>query len=965
MALTIRPKLSSKLRLTTILIAVFALMAQPIYGFVASQVVNAVVGLTYTDVAFAAGEWSADRRFPTGGINVVSGGNGMDVGFIPTQAATPVTHPSNTQFYKTEGVKRSLPNSISVKSHIGIYSGVAAVDNYRGGLWVTSTSDTPVGTDPLRYPIIEYANKPLDNTGYTGWRVYNTFTGSWVNIAGPSITTGLNSYEAEITYNSGTNSFDFYLDGTLRHSYASQDGYDTFNGVILNVFNPGSETDANSYLTQYSFLKYAETPVIPTVPATSETIMVNQANLNGWTLSGVNGGTAEFKATPDAPSGDGVLNLLSDSTNPARASASRSENIRLNELSNLSYKTKQNAANTSGGNASYRISFDADGNLATTNDTATLIFEPYWQNAGSPDPAPVVPGTWQTWDVTSGLFWASIPGGNSVTGLTHGAGGPPLYTLADVIALHPNAITTVVGVGIGTYNPEYDIEVDDVTIGTSNLSVNHTVSYNFEPTAPDTEAPIVTITSPANGAVVNGTIDVLGMVTDNEALSHYTMYLYPGSTNLAGGGVPSGSISVPGWGSTNTSANHVDVIRSLDTSALVEGEYQIRLAARDAAGNRDTSDVYSPDTSSVHVIRFTVDRTLPTAPVITAPGANTWHRTAPIVNSWTAATDTNGIAKYQVAYRYHDDHSFGGSTCAGEMIGGFNVYCRDTNGLSRNHSPELSEQGGVTIWVRAIDNAGNTGPWSAPRSYTYDAAAPVTTIAVSTPVDGTFTVSGNAGDNIRLNRVYVQLVSRVTHQRCGGTTIHFVADNTNAASWSVDYDLATLGADCPEGEFAAHVEVVDMAGNRGTAGWTDNFLVLAPVVTEPEEPGTEEPTDPETEVPTGPTNPGESIPSGEGQPITPFAAPGFPATIPPLAFNNTPNAENQDSNNNSGNNSNVLGEQDTATGTPLADTGEVLGIMDNKFFGLLWYWWLIVLGALVGGWLLIAAAIRRRREDEE
>lgn len=224
------------------------------------------------------------------------------------------------------------------------------------------------------------------------------------------------------------------------------------------------------------------------------------------------------------------------------------------------------------------------------------------------------------------------------------------------------------------------------------------------------------------------------------------------------------------------------------------------------------------------------DTTAPTTPTITAPGANTWHNTTPIINSWTAATDDSGIAKYQVAYRYHDDYSFGGSTCAGEVIAGKNVYCRDTTGLSRNHMPATSEQGGVTIWVRAVDTAGNVGSWSAPRTYFYDATAPTTDINVSTPVNGTFTVSGDASDNLRLNRVYVQLVSRVTNQRCGGTTVSFVADNTNTKSWSVSYDLATLGANCPAGNFAAHVEVVDMAGNRGTAGWTDNFLVEAPIV---------------------------------------------------------------------------------------------------------------------------------------
>src|SRR5690606_17573438 len=40
------------------------------------------------------------------------------------------------------------------------------------------------------------------------------------------------------------------------------------------------------------------------------------------------------------------------------------------------------------------------------------------------------------------------------------------------------------------------------------------------------------------------------------------------------------------------------------------------------------------------------------------------------------------------------------------------------------------EQGGVTIWVRAVDAAGNVSDWSAPVHYYYDAVPP------SVPVNG-------------------------------------------------------------------------------------------------------------------------------------------------------------------------------------------------------------------------------------
>ena len=63
-------------------------------------------------------------------------------------------------------------------------------------------------------------------------------------------------------------------------------------------------------------------------------------------------------------------------------------------------------------------------------------------------------------------------------------------------------------------------------------------------------------------------------------------------------------------------------------------------------------------------------------------------------------------------------------------------------------------------------------------------------------------------------------------------------------------------------------------------------------------------------------------------------------------------------------NNDILGEQDQEEGTALEDTGEVLGLMDQKFLGIGLYWYLIILAAIVGAWLLLAAAIRRSRAQE-
>src|SRR5690606_14183272 len=129
----------------------------------------------------------------------------------------------------------------------------------------------------------------------------------------------------------------------------------------------------------------------------------------------------------------------------------------------------------------------------------------------------------------------------------------------------------------------------------------------------------------------------------------------------------------------------------------VEGENT--LVVYDVAGNTTT-------------FVFTLDTVSPTVPVITTPISEQVFETAPILNQWSASADAgSGVAKYQIAYQYDDNHTFSSSTCPNVEIDGEWVGCRDVNGTSRNHTPGLSEQGGVTIWVRAFDNAGNVSEW--------------------------------------------------------------------------------------------------------------------------------------------------------------------------------------------------------------------------------------------------------------
>ena len=243
------------------------------------------------------------------------------------------------------------------------------------------------------------------------------------------------------------------------------------------------------------------------------------------------GGDVEFVTVEGAPLGVGALNLTTEADNQDRAALVKDENVPLADITELEYRTKRGAGFQAEGNAAYRLRIDADGDVSTTGDVGTLVFEPYWQNGGVGDAAPVVEDVWQTWNVFDGIFWASIPGGNSIPGMTNGAGGPPFYTIDDVLALHPDALVLNQSVGIGSYNNNYDVLVDAVVFGTSAT----VYTYDFEPEG-EVEGPSTTTKKDGNTgqrvrSARSGGGEVLGASTECSALLNE--YLGKGYANTA------------------------------------------------------------------------------------------------------------------------------------------------------------------------------------------------------------------------------------------------------------------------------------------------------------------------------------------------------------------------------------------------------------------------------------------------
>ena len=560
-------------------------------------------------------------------------------------------------------------------------------------------------------------------------------------------------------------------------------------------------------------------------------------------------------------------------------------------------------------------------------------------------------GTWDGYLVYepsvygTGNYWSSKD-----FGINSGMGYTSFGTLNDYLNANPNARVTSIGYSLGSG------VVGDATI--TQLTAGCT-SYVF-----GNQAPTLTVTAPAAASVTstktNGNkLRITGSFTDDVKANYATFQLvYQGNSVAIG--------TIYGYGSVyNPAATYAqaDGSYAYDLAVpanLADGQYSLFYVGTDFNGNV---------TERLERV-FTIDNTATTTPTITAPGARTWHKTAPIVDSWTTSSDAHGIATYQVAYAYDDGHSFSGSTCPGAVIGSTPVYCRDTTATSRNHSPSTSEQGGVTIWVRAFDTAGNASPWSSSVHYYYDISPATTTINVSTPQDAagdvTFTVSGNASDNLALNRVYVQLINKQTSARYGGTTINLIPKGASA-SWSVDYSAIALGL--PTGDYYAVATATDMAGNSTT---TSFLLFTLPSPTPVDNGNGDNNNGNENNNPGNtdnnqngdnngaPTTTGTGGGSGQNQTPAPAAAVLAANTAVPNGANPvSTTADPATTDTNTDTSGEVLAATTAATDTndsqadqKTADTTKGCG----KILGLCWPWWIvIVVGIAVVIWVIRAA----------
>jgi hypothetical protein len=316
------------------------------------------------------------------------------------------------------------------------------------------------------------------------------------------------------------------------------------------------------------------------------TVVVTPTDTQGWSTADTRvGGDVNFVTDATSPLPDGALQLTTNATNDAKAQYMHEASIDLEDVTTLSYYTKQ-VSGPAVAAPSYQLVVDLNG-TTTAGGFGTLVYEPYWNGT-------VVPTTWQQWDVDAGQFWSSKTFSEGECSVTNGAGGAPFYTLAELTADCPDAVVLGFGVNVGTYNQSYDVYTDAV--------VFNDTTYNFEVESDDTTAPAEpTHLSPANNATLTSAelteVDWTTVTDDSEPVTYYYQSSNSSATN------PDGSFTTPAYTSGPLTESEIA------TPGTPEGTYYWHVRAVDAEGNSsDWTDAWT----------FTIDNT-PTDPDPTGP----------------------------------------------------------------------------------------------------------------------------------------------------------------------------------------------------------------------------------------------------------------------------------------------------------------------------------------------------------
>jgi hypothetical protein len=347
----------------------------------------------------------------------------------------------------------------------------------------------------------------------------------------------------------------------------------------------------------------------------STTVVVTPPNL----VTGVTPTTGQFLVTNESAGGGGVTIVNGPAGGPSAGSLQMSttgtadhwdafnfdhSGAALSSISTLSYSAITNNAPL------FDPVLQLQAHLTPGGQFTTINYEP--SNQTPTDTA----NTWQSFNVLSGLVWATHIAVNSP-----GGQDDPI-SWSSFIGLFPTAVLSAVGANVGSNWQAMTGNVDAISIGTDGAN-GATTTYDFSLGT----APVVT-TNPTNQTYTNG-----GSVSFTAAASGNPTPTVQWQFSVNGGGTW-GNLSGPSSTSTTFTASGLNGL---------ENGWQVRAVFSNSAGSA---------TSGVATM------TLATLPVVTAQPANQIYASGGSV-SFTSAASGNPAPTVQWQYSVN-----GGSTFA-------------------------------------------------------------------------------------------------------------------------------------------------------------------------------------------------------------------------------------------------------------------------------------------------------------
>jgi len=289
-----------------------------------------------------------------------------------------------------------------------------------------------------------------------------------------------------------------------------------------------------------------------------------------------------------------------------------------------------------------------------------------------------------------------------------------------------------------------------------NVGQSSAVSVNVNNVVADTTAPAVSITSPAGGTTISGTVAVASSASDNVAVTKVEFYVN---------------------GALQTSDTSAPYAFSWNTSSFANGTYSLSAKAYDAAGNVGQSSAVS-----VNVNNVVADTTAP-AVSITSPTVGTAISGTVAVAS--SASDNVAVTKVEF------------------YVNGA-LQTSDTSApYAFSWNTSSFANGTYSLSAKAYDAAGNVGQSAAVgvsvNNAVVDTVVPSVTItspANRSTVSGTVCVAVSASDNVG--------VSKVEYYVSGGL-------NKTVTVSPFGYCVATTAA--YNGTYTMYAKAYDAAGN--------------------------------------------------------------------------------------------------------------------------------------------------------